>query len=274
MFIPRHGLLRCVAGALGTLVPTALVLAFLGLPPTLTDLKAPWYVALSTLFSGFLLAGILLGRGVSALRADFKRKRERKRGGAPWNGDFNWSAKGISDCAHIVPFRRLRWAMVALGSLIPLGWWGFVSGRSHWTILVLFAVAVFFLVLYTVLTLIALPSYLKDGRARLRFNAFPFHPGETLSVTLRFVETAGPNDENVYGGMVMRYSKRIQPPVSALADTVRVEFEIPDENRWSTGLTCNHFRYWELKVDVYSSRYDYQTTFPVPIYAKPPRDGG
>ena len=84
------------------------------------------------------------------------------------------------------------------------------------------------------------------------------------------MEPATADDEISYGGMVARFTKRIQPAVSALGDHVQVTIDIPDAPEWVTQLAHKDISYWELRVDAASRQYDYETAFPLPVYARVP----
>lgn len=223
----------------------------------------------------------------------------------PWLADYPWTLDGDVD----LPARRLATpsersilggalAILAPATLVALAW-GDVSRYALYTLALLdgcwlLVVAGF------------LEAYSRQkglGPARLRYDSFPYHPGETLAatlvagpalaeadtltVTLRFVQVSAEYAKGSVrqggGSQRMSTSKVATVPYSTLeatwelpfsgtivGDEVHVPLRLPlPPKAPPSELSGRPPVYWELVVEASCGGRDFEASFLVPVYARP-----
>ena len=264
-------------------IGVAAILVGLGVFELGSGKDGPPLIAILGFGGAFALAGLFVcSHGVLGLRRKYRRRRfAGQQRGQPWFADHPWDITGTTDHAG----RRLLWPFGISGFLfvflIPFNCFFFSgdSSRMPWFVkafIGLFDGAFVFVLAYA---LYCLGRYLKYGSSLLRFNGFPFFLGERLDVqfvppdrlqdfraldmTLRCVEerfeTHG--DDNVIRCYEV-YAETRRCDVDAIA------FDLPDDAP-STALAERPPVYWEIDIKADVPGIDYETSFLVPVYAKP-----
>jgi len=229
----------------------------------------------------FLAGSTLLSHGARGLLNEWRIRRRPL--SEPWLVDYPWNPRGIRDRAGARVLNALLGLLLFTVFLVPFNWWAFISDHGSW--LVTFVVGTFDLILAVILgkAIYHLGQYVKFGHSRLTFRRFPYHPGETLLVafsgtplerlnaTLRFVEerveTTGTGDDRSTRLVSYEHFGQQKEFVGTSGmPEIEIDFEIPDNPEWVTGLSSRPVRYWELLLESEQTGIDFRTTFPLPIY--------
>jgi hypothetical protein len=277
-----------VMGVLFTALGVFLALGGFGLIPLGGKANAPLWV-IGAIGVAFALSGLLLI--LHSLRAMLHRRRvaniRRRHLHEPWMLDYPWDPSGVRDAP------AERWVSALMGSvligafLVPFNWWAWLSREGNLFVQIITGVFDLLLAILLVTLLYRLLQYAKYGRSRLHFDHFPFAPGEELrvafqpnrgkrlSVTLRFVEERIERRGRGSGRAMhrsyehYRETREIDPPERG--GEVPIALSIPDQPGWVTRLTADPgVRYWELVVESREPGIDFRTTFPLPVYDRPP----
>ena len=177
-FVPRAGVGSVLLAFLLMACSVLAIPAGLGWPPLNLPIVFPT-VPVVFAASAVLIAGLsLAARGAAGVSA--RRIRDRASSEEPWMRDYHWNPKGILDVAQLVPRRRLVFAIVLFCIVVPVGWLAFEFEGVHWSVWPALLAAGITLFVATTLALFVLPGYLNYGRGELKFDRFPFHPGEKI----------------------------------------------------------------------------------------------
>ena len=242
------------------------------------------------------LAGVvfLLGLGfVLMFRGDLRWlfKRGRFDPSQPWLYDYSWNPR---------EFRSSSWGEVLSGlyllvfcALLTPPALALAAADSRGFILVVFAGLGLLVCGY--LFIKAVLQHLKYGDTWVRFQQFPYHPGERIVLgwgtqrgfnpynwikfTLRYVEEERRTRRGRDGIEHISYY-----PIEIWANSFTMEeddrftpkreqgraFDVPADAP-STHLRGDPPSYWELEVEVDAPGVNFQRTYGVPIYQRPPQ---
>lgn len=263
-----------------------LALGGFGVLPLPDKVRVPYWVVgmvgISLVFGGgLLLERVVAGRAAS--RAQDSADRQ-------WPWDFPWDAGG---CTH-TPAGQWRQSLLGLcfmgAFLLPFNWIAlFHPDREIWVQLI---VVLFDAIPATLLYLLLRQSlqYLKYGKSQIAFAHFPYAPGETvrfdfspnrfspITFTLRFLEetyqvVGSGEDEKTVSRCLMHWSaaQTLWPPPAA--ESVPVEFALPEETAWVTDFSDGaRVRYWEVLAVATQPGLDFRASFLLPVYDCRPQD--
>ena len=259
-------------------------LAGFGFAPLPGKANAPLWVIGYVGLAFFLAGAMIFTFGVRGV-LNQKRVRENRHRMEPWKLDYPWSSRGIRDKAAgrvLSSFSGLAFMAIFL---VPFNWWAFMSSSGGLFVRVITGIFDLALLLVATTALYRLAQFLRYGHSYLSFRHFPYRPGEPLRVgfsgpsldrlraTLRYVEerweTSG-HGKNRSTRLVSyeHFSREREIASPGGAPEVEIEFELPENEEWVTGLSELPVRYWELVVESEQSGPDFRTTFPLPVYPR------
>ncbi len=236
----------------------------------------------------FFVAGAhVLASGVSGLlHRRRKRRIESMFAGETWLADFPWDPTGIGDGAVSRCVRG--WTGVAFLAvfLAPFHWWAWMSGGGG--LFVKGIVGLFELILVAVVVgeLRRTFALLRHGVTRLRFDAFPFHPGDDLRVTftpnrfdepratLRYVEESwvetgrGTRRRRTQVADALWSEEHVLAP-HRLDVALPIRLPLPADPELVNRFSESPVRYWELVLEADVPGPDFRARFLLPVY--PPR---
>jgi hypothetical protein len=223
--------------------------------------------------------------------ADIRRKRiiaERAESmpDEPWRWDYSWQPEGIGNDTGREIAKALGFALFFVIFLTPFHWLGFFA--KHPVPPFAFGAVIFDLVIVGILVRAIRLALMRRryGASWLRFRRFPFHPGESVELTLDGYGglSAMPQLTGTLRCVQERYETRgsgrnrsTKVICYALWSATMVaernrdggfafSFDVPADAR-TTALAERPARYWELAVnsdDV--PGVDYAASFYVPVY--------
>lgn len=236
----------------------------------------------------FILTGMVLivhgflGLGRKARMKNGKRIQPNR----PWLWDYPWESLGITENKLKQVFSALGATAFLIGIMVPQNWLVFYSDKvvSFWAkgMVVVFDIVL----LLTFCDFVRkLMQYFKYGNSRLRFNAFPFHLGDKLSVKLvdlpreinrlcmdlRFIEEQyvtrwyGSNKE-VACHQLYHENRTLTGSQASSAGVWDMVWDLPNEAELSTALSQRPARFWELEVRADTPGVDYHSRFLLPVY--------
>jgi len=274
-------------GVLSVCCAIALVLWQLGMLPVSRQNADPSFLVL---WGAALLA--VLGIGLILLFEEYLRwllkRRRAVDPGSPWLLDYNWNPWGtrISGWGE---FATALYVLVFLAMLIPLLLiLGTRDAEFYYFVLVLGLLAVVMLI-----TLVKeLFRHFKYGATWVRYQRFPFHPGEKvvlawgaqrgfnplnrLIFTLRYVVEKKVISRSHRRMSIDYYPHQMWAITGVVEGTGKfapgqeqvVTFTIP-ANVPTTNFRNDPPSYWELEVVVDAPGIDMRRVYPVPIYERP-----
>ncbi len=241
----------------------------------------------------FLMAGLsFIWHGLDGVRRKAKIKNAKAiRASSPWLWDYEWQAMGISENKMKEVFRTLLIAVVFAVFMAPFHW--FVLFSEEGKLAPIWVKGVLGLFDLVILALIAkffylLVQYFKYGNSRLRFGNFPFYLGDKMSVVLlgmpsrvnqmiidlRFIEEqyetrgSGKNRrQEVVCYQLYHENRTLTGSQIFSANTMPMEWDLPNEADLTTALSQRPARFWELEVRADTPGVDYHSRFLLPVYA-------
>jgi hypothetical protein len=251
----------------------------------------------------FAFAGTLVIQStISGKIRDARRRRAlRDVPLQPWLADYPWDAGGDTVRVGVRSMQGLVGLLFFSAFLAPFN----ILFIPHPAIVIfdLFALAGWGWFLYLVV------QSGKYGNSRLRYAAFPFYLGSQavlyfdgidrlkglreLKVTLRCVEEAIELRQTSKGSQsqtacycIFEDERSYQPSEISFGEgsparflsfarqvdataSLRLELELPKDEKYETCLNRSPARYWELAVKADTPGVDYSATFLVPVYRDP-----
>jgi len=264
-------------------------------------LEGPTGVGLMFVAGLFLLGAFsMIVKGVREVRAA-ARQRPASGGAAegPWLADHPWDPAGTQDDGPRVAVACLVFGTVVVAGVAVTG--GAALAAEHVDRGLIMPLGAFAVAGVVALGYGAyrLSRFLKFGRSRLRFATFPFFLGEKLKVwlsngrgigrfgsirfTLRCLEeevlhnsmgSEGGSSNTVFAELhADSFSVREPGTHEAGSPELPIAFDLPPDAALATSLSSSPKRYWELMVQAKTRGLDYKTTFLLPVYSRPGREG-
>jgi len=247
-----------------------------------------WVVtAVGALFALVGLAAMAAG-GWGIARAVRHRRLIARYPGEPWMADYPWPRERYRSRSGVRVLGLFVFGGFLVLFLIPFNWWLWTD--RHWLLMLI--VGVFDAIALGLFGYAAyrLGRWLKFGETYVRYEKFPFHPGDPVTLywgggrglgaydridfTLRHVEQriegSGDHRSTVrYQTWATSYSVD-EPGAHAGVDELPISFLLPG-NVPTTRLRGAKARYWELEIHARSPGVDFHETYLVPVYPRPKR---
>ena len=199
---------------------------------------------------------------------------------APWRTDRHWNPAGEPGLLDRRGRQAIWWGVAAATVLLP--WNLLAAGRPDLVPPVLVVAADLLPAFLLGRAAWLRRAWRRRGRARLRFDRFPFFLGEPFEARLRLdpglameglVEvTLACRERRPPGGAAGGWQEEEvyrSTQVLPAAPETAVAFELPAADReLGTALAAPEGRHWELRVNGRSGT-PVEERFPVPVYAPP-----
>lgn len=262
-----------------------LALAGFGVIPLPGKANAPLPVIGCVGVAFFLAGTLVLSSGLRGILHRGRRRRlEELYGAEPWTADYPWDPTGTFDRSLGRVFQSWLFVVFLGFFLAPFHWWAWASDEGGLFVrgIVVFFSLIHLCVLGTALRRTA--QWLRYGRTRLRYDDFPFHPGETVRVTYapnRFATLKGTVRcveeywETTGTGKHRRKSLVVDSLWSEAHEwtphrqdvEVALRFDLPDDEQLVNRLSRAPVRYWELVLEAEAAGVDFHATYLLPVYA-------
>jgi len=249
-----------------------------------TDPMSPFLkMTLSVLTIGMGL-GVFIMVFVSEKSYARHLKVKNKEPDKPWLWDLPWNAKKIRNDYSMQDKNIFYGSLVTLALTLSIILYGILKGPAE---LLMLAVPFVGIMLFAwVRHGKYFFQYVKFGDNHLSIQNFPFWTGEKnsgklrglpenlqeLNITLRFIVAVPvPNDprrSRCY--QVYKDSRTLSKSRVSSGDTLTLEWGFPEGSEYSTQITDEPLKYWEIEVFGEMSFVNYCGRFLLPVYSKIP----
>jgi len=286
-----HGVRAILFGSPFVAAGMFVVLAALNVIPTdETDYTVPRGLVALHGAVYFALPGLLLVLHGLAGVIGTRRRRQARSVAPPWRWDHAWCEHGAQHTGRPEFLGRVCGVVALAVSLAPFHWF---ATEVDWPLRLQIGLGLCDAILLSAMAyaLLGLLRAHRSGRTILKFDQFPYHPGEYIGVrfslsrpreigSLRFelrhieeaYETRGSvkqRTEDVVAYVSHEQTRELTREQAAWACgmDVAVGFHIPADAP-GTALSERPPRYWELHVRGETIGPDLDETFLIPIYAR------